>query len=270
MTTTSGNVTQFTEVDGAPDASWFISFMDRANAMPEYDRISESLAAGLGPLPGATVLDVGCGTGDDARALAARVGDGRVVAVDLSEAMVDEARSRAEGSGLPIDFRVADLRQLDFADGTFDGVRAKLVLMHCDDVDAAAGELLRVTRPGGRISVFDYDFDTATIDHPDVDATREVVRCCSDGHPNRWMGRQMRRRFLDLGLSEVSVTPHTVVMPFSFFRMSVAGRLAAAQAHGALKLSADELRIWWQALIDAEERGEFFTSLTGFTVAATR
>jgi ubiquinone/menaquinone biosynthesis C-methylase UbiE len=271
MTTTTGNVVQFTTVDHAPDSAWFIAFMDMANADPEYARIRQTLADGLAPLSGQKILDVGCGTGDDALELAERVGpDGLVVGTDISDAMVAEARRRAGDSRLPIEFKRDDVRGLAFPDGTFDGVRAKLVLMHCADVQAAAQELLRVTRPGGRIAVFDYDFETTTVDHPDEWTTREIVRCCSDGHENRWSGRQLRRRFLDLGLRAVEVRAHTVIMPLSFFRTSVGGRLAAAQADGSLALTAEQLAAWWQTLEEADARGRFFASLTGFALTGTR
>lgn len=271
MTTPTGNVTHFTTVDGAPDASWLVAFMDQANAQPEYGAIRHTLAAGLGDLAGRQVIDVGCGTGDDARALARLTGpQGRVVGTDLSEAMIVEARRRNERAVVPVEFYVGDLRRMEFDDGTFDAARAKLVLMHCDDIETAAAELVRVTRPGGRIAIFDYDFDTTTVDHPDQRATREIVRCSSDGHPNNWSGRQLRRRFLDLGVRDLTVIPHTVVMPFAFFQAAVGGRLANAQVDGALDMTAEELAAWWQPLIAAEANGRFFASLTGFALAATR
>lgn len=271
MTNATGNVTHFTKVDGAPDSSWLVDFMDLANALPEYSAIRRTLATALGNLAGKKVIDVGCGTGDDARLLADMVGpDGWVIGTDLSEAMIAEARRRHEGRVLPVEFRVADLRQLPFDDRTFDATRAKLVLMHCDDIEAAAAELVRVTRPRGRIAVFDYDFETTTVDHPDRRATREIVRCSADGHPNNWSGRQLLRRFRGLGVRDVSVVPHTVVMPFPFFRTAVGGRLANAQAEGALDMTADELAEWWQPLVDADAHGRFFASLTGFSLAATR
>ncbi|RKR90372.1 methyltransferase family protein [Micromonospora pisi] len=271
MTTSSVDVAQFTVVDGAPDSAWFINFMDVANALPEYAKIRRTLADGLGDLHGRNILDVGCGTGDDARELAEMVGPGgQVTGTDVSAAMVDEAQRRSAGSALPVTFRVDDVRNLAAADGTFDAVRAKLVLMHCADIDAAARELVRVTRSGGRIAVFDYDFDLTTVDHPDRDTTRELVRFCSDSHPNNWSGRQLARRFLDLGLRDITVVPHTVVMPLSFFQISVGNRLASAQADGSLGMSATELAAWWAPLHEAESQGRFFASLTGFAVSATR
>jgi ubiquinone/menaquinone biosynthesis C-methylase UbiE len=271
MTNMLGNVGEFTAVDTTEDSSWFVRFMDFANGLPEYVAVREAMAAALGDLNSATVLEVGCGTGDDARELAALVGPaGRVVGTDLSEAMIAEARRRGTSTDLPAEFVPADMRELPFEDGEFDAARAKLVRQHCPDVEAADDELVRVTRPGGRIAIFDYDFETLALDHPDRRTTREVVHCWVDGHKHGWIGRQLRRDFLDRGLRDVTVTPYTVLMPFEFFEVSMAGRLADAQRSGQLALSAQELADWWQPLREAHERDRFFASLTGYVLAATR
>jgi ubiquinone/menaquinone biosynthesis C-methylase UbiE len=270
--TATGNIKNFTTVDGAPDASWFIDFMDAANAQPEYRDINADLAAALGDLSGKTVLEVGCGTGDDAREIAGLVGPtGKVVAIDVSSTMIDEARRRSAGADLPIDFRIADLvAGLDVPDGTFDGAWAKLVLMHTVDIEAAIDELVRVLRPGGRIAVYDIDFETTIVDHPDMAVTREVMRCYSDGPRNNWSGRQLYRRMKKRNLTDVTVSPTTVVMTFDFFHTLVAGRLKSAQESGQLALTDTELKDWWQPLAAAHDEGQFFSAFTGFAVGATK
>jgi SAM-dependent methyltransferase len=90
------------------------------------------------------VLEVGSGPGE----LAARIQDelgAEVVAIDISERMVDLARGRG------VDARVGDVQELPFADGEFDCVVAAWMLYHVPDVDRAVGELARVLRPGGRL-----------------------------------------------------------------------------------------------------------------------
>jgi ubiquinone/menaquinone biosynthesis C-methylase UbiE len=270
--TAVGNISNFTTVDSAPDATWFIDFMDLANSLPQYGRIRSDLAEGLGhDLCGRTILEVGCGTGDDARELSHLVGPaGKVVITDPSDTMLQEARRRGSGRDLPVEYRSADLRALPFADASFDGARAKLVLMHCDDIEAGLDELVRVLRTGGRLSAYDYDFDTMVIDHPDRDATREVIRAFSDGHRNNWSGRQLARRYRERGMRDIVVRPHTVVMPFHFFEKMTAGRLASAQAAGSLALSREELAAWWLPLAEAQSRGTFFASFAGFVVSGAR
>lgn len=91
----TGNLTRFTEVDQAPDAQFFVEFMDAGNALPEVCTLKAVVADELHLFPGAQMLEVGCGTGDDARSLAALVGpDGRVVGIDASETMLGVAQER--------------------------------------------------------------------------------------------------------------------------------------------------------------------------------
>ncbi|MFC4858081.1 methyltransferase domain-containing protein [Actinophytocola glycyrrhizae] len=257
----TGSVGQFTTVDDTADASWFIRFMDVANAVPEYGEIRESLVGALGPLAGRDVLDVGCGTGDDARELAAL--GARVVATDISDAMLAEARRR----GGAVRFVREDVHALSFPSASFDGVRVKLVRQHSPAIDTADDELVRVLRPGGRLAVFDYDFETLALDHPDRETTRAIVRYWVDNHREGWSGRQLRRRFASRGMTGLSITPHTVQMPFGFFRSSMEGTLTQAVRAGAVP--ADPAR-WWRPLVEAEADGHFFASLTGYVLGATR
>lgn len=81
--------------------------------------------------PGASVLEVGCGTGEDAIALAKAVGPGgRVTAVDRSKALLAEAVAGLRDSGLPISFDEADGQSLPYADNSFDAARVDPILLN--------------------------------------------------------------------------------------------------------------------------------------------
>jgi arsenite methyltransferase len=105
-------------------------------------------------VPGSYVLDVGCGVGATACYLAASVGC-RAMGVDLREAMVERARARARRENVTdrVEFRVADARDLPFADGTFDIVLCESVATFVEDKGQLAAELARVVRPGGRVGL---------------------------------------------------------------------------------------------------------------------
>src|SRR5262249_31987653 len=147
-----------------------------------------------------------------------------------------------------------------------DAVESKLVLMHCGDVDAGVRELARVTRPGGRVAVFDLDFDLVLVDHPDKPTTRRLVHAPSDGTKNGWTGRQLVRRFREQGMHSVTAVPHTVQTPFSFFQAMVEGPLVGAREAGRLDMSAEALADWWRPLAEAEAAGRFFGTFAGFVV----
>src|SRR5262249_17872146 len=106
--------------------------------------------ARLGPLAGTRVLDLGCGHGMAAVVLA-RAG-ARVTATDLSGGYLAEARRRAPGNWVEVDFVRADAQQRPFAGGSFEAVWGNAILHHLA-LKRAAGELRRVLVPGG-VGVF--------------------------------------------------------------------------------------------------------------------
>lgn len=127
--------------------------------VPFYDPVVRAVAAGrrravqlLDVKPGERVLIVGCGTGLDLELLPR---DAVVTAVDITPAMVERTRGRAESLGLKVDARVGDTAALEFPDGSFDAVLLHLVLAVVPDPCGTAREAARVLKPGGRASIFD-------------------------------------------------------------------------------------------------------------------
>jgi SAM-dependent methyltransferase len=96
---------------------------------------------------GDAVLDVACGTGNGALAAAAR-GAAPVVGVDLEPALLEQARESAPE--VPVDWRVGDAVALPVDDAAFDVVVSVFGVMYVLDQPAAARELARALRPGGR------------------------------------------------------------------------------------------------------------------------
>lgn len=121
-----------------------------------YQRITETISdvhdlvvSRLEPQAGEQVLDLACGTGAVAERMAEQGAE--VTGADLAPALIDTARERAAELGLEIDYRVEDCERLGFGDASFDGVTSTFGIMFAPDHQAAAAELARVTRPGGRI-----------------------------------------------------------------------------------------------------------------------
>jgi 2-polyprenyl-3-methyl-5-hydroxy-6-metoxy-1,4-benzoquinol methylase len=127
-------------------------------------RTVENSAGYLAPhlRPGLDLLDVGCGPGTLTVDLARHVAPGRVVAIDVSEAPLAEARAHADEQGVAVTFEVGDAYALEAADASFDVVHAHQVLQHLTDPVAALREMARVTRPGGLIAVRDVDYAATT------------------------------------------------------------------------------------------------------------
>lgn len=108
--------------------------------------------------PGMSLLDVGCGPGTITVDLATRLAPGRVVGLDASAEVIDEARSAAGDGPSGLSFEVGDLFHLDYDDGAFDVVHAHQVLQHVGDPVAALVEMKRVCRPGGLVAARDGDY----------------------------------------------------------------------------------------------------------------
>src|SRR5262249_4271863 len=149
------------------DPSFFLRFLDEANAIPGVAEWKPAILDALRLEAGANVLDIGCGMGTDAFALAEKVGPaGQVTGVDFSESLIEEAIRRAAGRNLPVSFEVGDAQNLRFADGTFDAVRTERILMHVPDAKKALSEMSRVLRRGGRMAVHDFDWESQFCDSP--------------------------------------------------------------------------------------------------------
>jgi ubiquinone/menaquinone biosynthesis C-methylase UbiE len=120
-------------------------------------RVYRRITALAGVRPGDAVLDVGCSGGYLARKLAATAGPGgRVVGVDPSQAAIGYARRHA---GPAMTFTVGTAQDLPLPDASFDVVTCTLAMHHVPARRRAdaLGEMYRVTRPGGRLLIADFD-----------------------------------------------------------------------------------------------------------------
>jgi len=107
---------------------------------------------------GQELLDVGCGPGTITVDLARRVAPGRVVGVDLASEVIELARQSQAPLASPVSFKVADVYELPFADGSFDVVYVHQVLQHLSDPSRACGEIRRVLRVGGIAALRESDY----------------------------------------------------------------------------------------------------------------
>jgi SAM-dependent methyltransferase len=112
--------------------------------------VHDAIVAAVGPAEGARWLEVACGTGELADR-AARAG-ANVIGVDFAPVLVETAKRQFPA----IDFRVGDAENLGFEDASFDVVTSTFGAMFAPDQAAAARELARVTKPGGRLAMANW------------------------------------------------------------------------------------------------------------------
>ncbi|MDG3002388.1 methyltransferase domain-containing protein [Paludisphaera mucosa] len=261
----------FRDVDGAADFAVYSRCLDLVESIPFFAECKRASYELLGAGPGRRVLDVGCGLGEDAAALAKLVApDGAVVGVDGSRGMIEAARKR-HGAVEGLSFEVADAAALPFDDASFDACRIDRVLQHIADPAPVIREMARVLRPGGSLVAYDNDWETLTVDSPDRAATRTVLNAWCDRFPSGWIGRRMVPLFLQAGLRDVVASPRTLV----FRELDVADRLycffaTVDRLAEAGTLGPEEARSWSEGLRAADREGRFFSSYTGFLVRGVR
>jgi SAM-dependent methyltransferase len=147
---------------------------DFAEVAPLVVPVSEKLADALQLLPDERVLDVACGSGNCALAAARRTW-GNVIGADFVPALLERGRERAAAERLGVEFVEADAQDLPFGDAEFDVTVSVFGVMFAPDHQRAAGELLRVAKPGGRIGVASWcpdgglqDLFATIVKHPPV------------------------------------------------------------------------------------------------------
>jgi SAM-dependent methyltransferase len=129
--------------------------------------------------PRAKWVELACGPGLIARAMAPRVGS--VQGLDLTPAMVEKARSEAAAAGVEnVGFEVGDATALDVPDDTFDGAITRFSLHHIPAPVRVLEEMRRVVRPGGSVVVSDF----VTDDDGESAAWQEQIERLRD--PSHW------------------------------------------------------------------------------------
>ena len=124
----------------------------------DYDQISKGIADALehcvlrlNPQPGERILDLSTGTGWTSRLVARR--GATVIGADIAGDLLEAAREKAASEGLRISYQIGDAEDLPFETGSFDAVVSTFGIMFASKPEAAAAELARVCRKGGRIAL---------------------------------------------------------------------------------------------------------------------
>jgi SAM-dependent methyltransferase len=264
--------TPFSDLDRMPPEMLrlLIGALHAMGHHPEIRKVRGVAWEALRPSPGQRLLEAGCGGGDVARQLAAAVApDGEVLAVDFSAATLAAARARHDGS--PVRYRLGDVCRLDLPDDAFDGVRCERVLQHVADPDAAIGEFLRVTRPGGRVCLIDTDWHSLAFDGVPA-ALAGTVAAGMQGRfifDHGAMGRTLRRRLSRAGARDVWADPVTCLFATPQSAAVVLPMVNPLVPADVWPTSPGERDAWFAAVDAAGVRGDFLAVLTIWVVTGT-
>ena len=213
--------------------------------------------------PGHRVLDIGCGTGFDVRALVARTTPGgQVVGVDSSAAAIETARQLSADLGDACHFAVADASRLPFADDTFDATRCDRTLQHVPDPQAAVAEMARVTRPGGVVLVSEGRNELAL-----GRELPEVMELLEGFHPTpergNWLGLLVPLLLARAGVQDVVIDPvrgslttgEQIALLYDLPRLARRAVRAGAwdeSRYGAVQAKLDEMVAAGEARVEME------------------
>ena len=220
-----------------------------------YAREAAELFDLIGIDSGSAVIDVGCGVMGALHLLAERAGaDGRVVGLDREPRMVDYGRELAQRRGLVVEFIEADATGTGLADGSFDLVHTRTLLLNVGNPEPILREMVRIAKPGGIVAVQEPDAGAWNCDppHPAFDILRAAIlsayrRTGKDFSIGRRIGRMLREQ----GLSDVQVRPTARVTHcgeyYQTFLLTIASLVRDVIVQGG-ELTADELDSYTAAL----------------------
>ncbi len=211
-----------------------------------------------------TVLDMGCGTGVAARAIARRPGfDGQVTGVDLSGSLTATASGLAKDEGLDdqTQFETGDTQSLGLHDASFDAVVAHTLLSHVDDPLAVLAEARRVVRPGGLIGVFDGDYASVTFEVGDEATAKEndqkLIRAVIT-QPRVMRRLPMMARDVGLEIADSFSYVLTEIGRADFWLSGIQSFSRLIPKSGVMDEA--EASAWAASLMAASEEGVFFGS----------
>lgn len=151
-TTCPVTVPDFEAIKQRQQATWTSG--DYATIGVRLQIVGESLCEAVDLRAGERVIDVAAGNGNASLAAARRFAE--VVSTDYVPQLLEKARERAAADHLAVEFQEADAEYLPFEDDSFDVALSTFGVMFTPDQRRAAGELIRVTRPGGRIGLANW------------------------------------------------------------------------------------------------------------------
>jgi ubiquinone/menaquinone biosynthesis C-methylase UbiE len=258
-------VHKFNQPDQSGNPRYFIEFLEMLERNPEVAEMRARSYRQMRFQPGATVLDVGCGIGCAVVEMADHVGPkGSAYGVDISEAMVAEAAARAQGRA-NVKVSTGSASELPHPDAMFDAVRTERVLLYIPDREKALSEMMRVTKPGGRVVLTDTEIDCSAIYSKDRALTRKMTSLVAEAIPHPTSARDLPALMRSAGFENVTADYFALKTTFEFCLIAMRGTLLAAADAG--RTTVGEVDGWFQGLSELNDAGDFL-QLWFFVIAS--
>jgi arsenite methyltransferase len=228
--------------------------------------------AALAAAPGERILDVGCGPGFYCAELLDEVGEsGWVTGIDSSPTMVALAARRCAGHD-NVDLLEGEALALPVPDESFDAALAVQVIEYVTDVEKALAELWRALRPGGRVLIWDIDWDTLSVHSEDAELSERVIRAWDEHLAHRTVPRTLAGLLRAGGFEDVSMDAHAFATlghdPDSWAAALVPFLGSFVAGRGGV--SEEEAEAWVAEQRRLAERGDFYFSCIQFCFTARK
>lgn len=235
-----------------------------------YLRVFGNLVNEVGLKPGEEVLEVGCGTGALTRWLSRKTnGANRIIGADISRFLLREARALALKENLEgkIEYQEGNAENLPFPDNAYD-VTLSSTVMEEVDAEKMMAEMVRVTKPGGRVGAIVRSEDMPSLLNlplqPDLKAKMETPGFGGAGVGERGCADfSLYRRFHQAGLTQVKMFPQLATY-IGKERLKSMGNMYLSF------LNSEEAQEWKQASQKAEKEGTFFISQPVHSAVGTK
>jgi SAM-dependent methyltransferase len=265
---------RITEIEPAT-LEFIAELLERRGRDPRQVAIRDRYLATIPDWEAKAVVELGSGTGVVSRELARLAGsNGRVIGIDPSPTFVEVARRNAAGVD-NLDFRLGDATSLDLADASADIVVAATLLCHVPARDRVIHEMERILRPGGRVLIFDADYASNQLEHPDPAMTRRIIdgwreSMVDDPRVMRRISGMLERARLRVERfdAHVHVEAGHVDRDTSF--LWAWRNIASRQALSVGAITQAEADTWLAQLDSFEAEGRFFGTITYFSVLAVK
>ncbi len=197
----------FMDLDSSSNIDFLIASMEAHYNLENMRNIKKIAIEMLQLNHGEKVIELGCGLGHDAEALAEIVGNtGSVIAMDSSKRMISEAQKRSTHPN--VTYLYGDANNLAFADNSFSACRADRLLVSQKNVDQVFLEAMRVVKPEGKICITALDFGALTLSPNLGNTTDIIINYWQQLVENPFIGRELPGVFKQHGLLNVNFIPH--------------------------------------------------------------
>ncbi len=211
--------------------------------------------------PGQVILDVACGSGSDLIHLASLYPNSHFIGVDKSENFLAIAKERA-ASLSNIQLFPGDALQLPIDKESIDAIRIDRSLQHMETPASVLGEMVRVTKPGGRIVACEPDWETFLLFNGEFDDSWQLAGFFQRSIRNPFIGRELASLMNECGIKHLE----TYVHAFCTHNLEEADVIfdlekVKDQCVAADMLTQDDGDNWWALSKQASKKGVFFSSL---------